>query len=614
MTTQRLLLALGPFLLSPFVAAQDVADVAGHAPAESCFAAASANVADTCAAFQETRLGETLCGPAFEPLIAELRRRGLAGPLNLRPAVGFDWSDLAEVRDAGGLFIFPLADDQLGVAWIFRGTSNTASGGLLATAARHFSDKRFGRSSVRRGAAELTVYTPPRDDKDQSPRVLFAAPGYYGVANSQPAAEAIVDVQPDGSLASDAVWQRARTASDVPQGPGDATLMMRPLALWELLRKNREAQQPADEQPADAATDEQEERDPLASAQHLGFARAEAVAGRLRFAPDDEHDWTIEAALQVPRPYEKALRLLELKQGPLPEVPDWIAADVTSASFWRWDFPLAMQGYGNLFDEANEPGPDGVGLFDDMLDGLRDDPEGVQVDLRRDIFEQIGPAVLNVTDRHGPETDEMPHGERTLYVAQVRDMPRVIDALKRFYRGDDLVTHRRSGNYDVWTVPEGSSLFIEGESDSVVFVRALAVGEDRMLFGTDVNLLNSALAGDPPGPSLKDAPDFARLWRAIQQRHAEGCALCVVARLNRVLEPAYQRAARQEREEGDPLATVLWRVLLFGTNDEDADLPYAAVPPYGELDAALPPAGIVMSPALGGFSITIDASRGENSQ
>ena len=58
-------------------------------------------------------------GPTFSPFIAELTKRDLATPLHMRPAFGFDWSDLAATHDTGGIAFFPLADGTLGGAWIF---------------------------------------------------------------------------------------------------------------------------------------------------------------------------------------------------------------------------------------------------------------------------------------------------------------------------------------------------------------------------------------------------------------------------------------------------------------------------------------------------------------
>jgi hypothetical protein len=94
-------------------------NLAERAPANACVAIFSADAAETCAAFQKTRLGQTFCGPEFAPLVAELTKRGVASAWHLRPDFGFDWSDLAGIHDAAGLIIFPLADRSQGAAWLF---------------------------------------------------------------------------------------------------------------------------------------------------------------------------------------------------------------------------------------------------------------------------------------------------------------------------------------------------------------------------------------------------------------------------------------------------------------------------------------------------------------
>jgi hypothetical protein len=613
-TVHRCLLALGLCLVSCLARAQDAASAARHAPANTCLAVVARDVGQTCEAFQRTRLGESLCGPDFSPLIEELRRRRLAGPLHLRPAVGFDWSDLTKVRDAGGLFVFPLADAKLGLAWIFSGAAPSTTPELLAAAQRYFAEQGFRRSTARHKAAELIVLTPPGDAAGESPRVLFVARDFYGIANSPQAAEVVLGVVSERSLAGDELWRESQASGDAAAAPsaGETTLIIRPLELWELARADAERRKPAETNQPNSekvADDDKPKPDPLASSRQLGFGGVRAMAGRASFPAEDNLDWQLQVNLIAPRPFDKALRMLEMPQGPLPELPDWIGADATGASFWRWNFPAAMKGFGNVFDEANEPGPDGVGLFEDMLDGLRDDPEGVQVDLRRDVFANLGPELWSVTDRRGPRTEQLPHGDRSLYVAGVRDVERVSDALARFYRGDERVRHARSGNYQVWTVAEGESLFVEGESDSVVSVRALALGEGRMLFGTDVDMLEAALNASPEGPRLKDDAGWSRLWNSMKERAGGAGSLWGLSRLDQIMEPAYQRATSSEKNEDDGLLAALWRILLYGTADKEADVPYAAAPQFDRLRSALPPAGTAMSQAEDGLSLTTGALR-----
>ncbi len=273
-----------------------------------------------------------------------------------------------------------------------------------------------------------------------------------------------------------------------------------------------------------------------------------------------------------------------------------------------------MQGFGTLYDQANEPGPDGEGLFEDVLDGLRDDPEGVQVDLRRELFEQLGPEVIQITDEGGSaatgagSNDEAASTERLLFVAKVRDAAKVADALARFYKGDDRVQHDKWGAYQVWTVGDNASLFVEGESDSLVTVRGIALGEGQLLFSTDVSLLKSAVAPDVSGTAkLSDDAVWQQLLGWCESKLTNATALESLVRLDRVAEASYQVAitpppadtadaeATNNEDEADgesveaaePLAARLWRLMLFGGTKADAQMPFGAAPPFQQLQDAL---------------------------
>ncbi len=230
--------------------------------------------------------------------MAELRRLRLAGPLNLRPAFGFDWEDLQDIHSPGGLFLFPLADGRQAVAWIFAGTS-TDDTGPLAVAARYFGEQGFRGETLQRGRGQLTVLHPADPQRGGSSPVLFASPGYYGVANSLSAAEAVLAVAAEKSLAAEPAWQQATPAeTTAAPRPGDVTLLLRPLQLWELVRSEGERRAPA-EQPATAdktekPADAEPPRDPLAASRQLGFDGVQALAARVTFSAEPLADWQIQ--------------------------------------------------------------------------------------------------------------------------------------------------------------------------------------------------------------------------------------------------------------------------------------------------------------------------------
>ena len=453
--------------LSGRAAADARSGVIERVPADTCLALYSADVGGTCEAFLKTTLGQRLSSADFEPLIKELGRLDMAGPLRPQPALGLAWSDLATVHDPGGLVIFPLPNSKMGVAWIFVAPKSTTPPAALAAAEKYFKAKGFLAKKLTQSGASLTVLDPPAAQKTATTRVLFVADGFYGVANSRAAADALVATSADKSLGSSASFAKLLTTSgtDKPARTGDVSFYLRPMEMWELNR----AAEPADKKtPAAKATAKSsasdksksakakppentkaaggsksatkakaaakpkrakhEPEDKLAAARRLGVDGLQAATGIVAFAAAEPCQWEIQAAILAPRPYRGELRLLAFLPGKLASFPQWIRADAVSVGAWRWNFAQAIQGYGSLFDEANEPGPDGQGLFEDMLDGLRDDPEGVQVDLRRDLFGRTAEDALRVT-LPKPEGAAESADDPWLFVVGLRDESAVKAAL-----------------------------------------------------------------------------------------------------------------------------------------------------------------------------------------
>jgi hypothetical protein len=275
-----------------------------------------------------------------------------------------------------------------------------------------------------------------------------------------------------------------------------------------------------------------------------------------------------------------------------------------------------MKGFGNLYDEANEPGPDGVGLFDDMLDGLRDDPEGVRVDLRRDLFDKLGPEMVRISE--GGADGDRADARRWLYIAGVRDVPTVLATLNRFFQGDNRVIHKRVGAYDVWLAEGTASLFVEGESDALVTVRGLALGEGQLFIGTNIAMLSSAVAPPETAARLKDDPDWSRLLTWVKSKQTEATAYESLMRVDRAIEPSYRAAtvapkiepagkAETRRTKPESPGVRMWRLLLFGSARDATDFPFPVAPKFEAIQAAFPRGGMLMSQSADGWHVQFGA-------
>ena len=275
-------------------------------------------------------------------------------------------------------------------------------------------------------------------------------------------------------------------------------------------------------------------------------------------------------------------------------------------------------GLGTLYDEATEPGPDGVGLFEDLLDGLRDDPEGVQVDLRRDLFEELTPAMLSVTFPKAPTVAE----ESGVLVAGVRDMPKVRDTLTRFFKGDDRVRFREANGYQQWTVDDDTSLFVESENDNSATIRGLALGSGQLVMVPHAPLLERAIAPNPHPPLGSDL-GWGKLITWLDSQRNDHTGYESLLRLERTAEASYVAAitpgmptAKTEADQDDAsptnagewiaaqsFRTWLWRMVLFGADDSRAHPLCAVAPKFETLRPSLPRVGITIAHGERGWTV-----------
>jgi hypothetical protein len=253
---------------------------------------------------------------------------------------------------------------------------------------------------------------------------------------------------------------------------------------------------------------------------------------------------------------------------------------------WRWNCAGAMEAFGNLFDEGTEPGPYGEGLFADLLDGLRDDPEGPQVDLRRELFERSGPRICAYGRIGDPRTNE----RQLLFWAECADVKRVQESLKRFYQHDKDVKSETIAEHACWSIGPGKSLFVDVESDDLVELRGVAVGPHGFFAAADPELLRTVLAGER-------RPDAAtgELWRRLlteaigpPEPASSGRLVAITAAR---FAPAYPIAVSRS-DDFSSWEPALLRWLLLGDDYRGQRLKSTELPGYDVVKGLLLPLGL----------------------
>jgi len=563
-------------------------------PANTPFVVATDNLAAAGAAWQATQLGRLFCGESFAPMRQAAAARGVATPLYLRPCFGFDWGDLSLHTGPAALAIVPVGGGNVGVAWVFP-TSRQSADKLLASGDAFFLASGYQKTSETLGEAELTSFKPPAKDRRLGHPTYVVAKSVVVAANNRDAAliiwrqrdrqrkDSLAALKDSGDLAAD--WSTSAS------GPS-LRWWLRPLELWASLRGGtRPTSQP----------------DWLAIAHRQGGESIRAVGGEITFPTTGSTDLDLRCRVLVSQPLAKAAKLLDFSAGSPPALPKWLDGNVSSLSLWGADIPNATTAFGHLYDELTEPGPKGEGVFEEMLAGLRDDPEGPQVDLARDLFSHLGPGVLQATDCRQPGADGKNASRRVMFVLQCRYHDRVAKTLSRFYLGDNDVQRRTIDNATLWTIGEGRSLLFEGSNQSFAEVRAILVTDKTLVLATDPEMLTSRLSSST-NSSLAQSAAYQAVSKWWQTSGNHGARDAGFVQLAFWLEPPYD-AVRARAPLSDWSATML-QFVFTGSLQPSSGFPVEKLPAFATIASLLPPVGTLRENGEGGWSVRVSVLRG----
>lgn len=131
-------------------------------------------------------------------------------------------------------------------------------------------------------------------------------------------------------------------------------------------------------------------------------------------------------AVYAPKPFQKSMKLFEMPNrdasqfAPEPFIP----RDVATYSVVYFNLLNGFDNFGALYDELQGD----TGLWKETLKGMLEDPDGPQIDLRKDLFVFLGDRISMSTDYKLPIT---PSSERLLFAIPAKDPRAVAKALEK---------------------------------------------------------------------------------------------------------------------------------------------------------------------------------------
>ncbi|HEY2880807.1 MAG TPA: hypothetical protein VGJ15_00185 [Pirellulales bacterium] len=148
--------------------------------------------------------------------------------------------------------------------------------------------------------------------------------------------------------------------------------------------------------------------------------------------------------------YTLAARMLKFPAGGnlMPEA--WVPRDVATYSTFNFDIQNAFRSADSLIDELVGQ----KGVFHDVLDSLRDDPDGPKVDIEKQLIAHLGSRITVISDCELPIG---PKSERKVLAIELSDEPAVAATMDKLMGAEKDARRSEFAGHTIWEMVEPQS-------------------------------------------------------------------------------------------------------------------------------------------------------------
>ena len=525
--------------------------------------------------WNQTQIGKLMKDPIMEPFRKDLERQFEQQWMGAREKLGFSIDDLRGIP-AGEVAVALIqpAPGQAAMILLADVTGNQQKAeGML---------KKVGENLIRQGAAKKTEKAgdtsldvfdlPKHDPKDQAePKrqaVYLVKSDLLIVTDSVAVARSVLDrlAKKSGACLADVAAFRAvmeRCKKDAGEAVPQIRWFLDPFGYVDTARTYvPERDRPRGKKMLDTLRTQ-------------GFEAIRGVGGQVSFATEG-YELIHRTAVHAPPPYEKSMKMLVFPNHADFAPQPWVPRDIATYMTGYVDIANAFDNFGPMFDELFGEGETGV--WDDVLEGLEKDKHGPQINLKKELIDQLENQVTVVTDYELPITTS---SERILIAIKVRDEPAVAKALEKMLKADDTVQMRVLADRIIWeAVPREKpqvpsiSLVMPGEepisedqssgrgAEPVFPNAAITVANGQLYIASHLDFLVKILQDREQRETLGATVDFQVIGEKVERFGSQHCAW-VFSRTDQEYRATYEliRAGKMPESE-----TMLGRTLntLFG--------------------------------------------------
>ena len=438
-----------------------------------------ANVDVLRANWEKTQLGQLMNDPAMKPFVEDFHAQMKKKWLSTHEDLGLTLEDLDGVP--GGELCFAMLQPAAGkyaVVILVDATGHDEQAkALVKKVTKNLTDLKAVKTPSK--AADITAFNLAKHvndplEKRNRQAAFFYKNNWLGFADSIPELETVyarLNAPAKDSLDKVAAFayamKRCETGSEglAPH----ARWFVEPFGYVEASRAANPPRIKPKNQP-----------DMLKILKKEGFACVQGIGGYVNFMADisqGKYDILHRTAIYAPAvatknpedKYERSARILKFPNAKEYTPQSWAPRELGGYSSFHLDIQNAFKHMDTLVDSVvGEPG-----VFHDIIIGMRDDPNGPQIDIEKDLIGNLGSRVTILSDYQLPITTK---SERMLFAVEIAKNPEAVALLiqKALQDNDPKPNKIDFEGHLIWEVVNGDDKKIQEVSIDIPGIEPVA--------------------------------------------------------------------------------------------------------------------------------------------
>ena len=353
-----------------------------------------------------------------------------------------------------------------------------------------------------------------------------------------------------------------------------------------------------------------------------GFSAIKGLGGFVELATG-EHELLHRTSIYAPpvnpsgERYNLAARMLKFPNSEDLAPPAWMPHQTTNYLTLHSKMQEAFEYSKTLVDEVA-----GAPVFEDIMESLKNDPNGPRVDIRQGLVRHLGERVIFFTDYRQPVSTT---SERWLLALEVKNPAAVQATLDKAMQADPGAKKRVLGKYTVWEIleerdpDEVEELDIvgagfgdfeteddEGDERPLLAHAAFTVGFGQLLVASHVDYLEEVINRGAGQQTLANTKDFVMIDHALTRIGAGRDAVRYFSRTDKEFHATYELIKAGKMPESETLlGTALNR--LFSSDEKgvlrEQQIRGDKMPDYEKVRIYLGPAGLFVQSEDNGWFV-----------